>query len=607
MAQTRLGSILEQEYKSKGLISGATSAIGKRARESMDFRNVLFGGSGLGSIIGRKIFGRGYSATRGVGSGVSSVSRELSSSSSSQLDELNINSRITAKNTLALPSMARDMHLVKQNIIKLVKLQGGTPTTKAGDWFNRQAAREAAFEAKFGTKPTSKTTQVTKDNKDGSLLQNVTLLSGLFGTLGKSLTPIIGVVSAVALGLRGISKVIFGILRLVMKTKLGKILGLSAAAFGLTQLAGGEDGGELDIGVEPNGNKEMSLIDKGIVGVEGAMGAAAAVAGTKGAVSAVKGTSNAVLNARTMSVGQMAKSTPTSKWSKFLVWLAKRSPNLFAKVGLKLAQAGALMAIPIGGWIMALINLGFAAWTAWDIYQFWKEYNNSPEANEDVSTTSNTPTQLTNYTEENYDNLSSKSTGPTTTAPIPTGQGSNDMAELIRKKFRDAGFSEAQAEAAVANAIAESGLNPSARNQSGKEDSVGLFQMNRNGGLGTGHSVENLMDPNYNIDLAIAAAKKSKSFLAAKNVNDAVSAFVRDVERPKNQSAEIQKRIQIAQGGALNDYSRDVAAAYRNTGNTTYVDQSQRTTNNNGGSTASAPPPANVLDGEFAKLLARMV
>ena len=28
----------------------------------MDIRNVLFGGSGLGSIVGRKVFGKGYSA-----------------------------------------------------------------------------------------------------------------------------------------------------------------------------------------------------------------------------------------------------------------------------------------------------------------------------------------------------------------------------------------------------------------------------------------------------------------------------------------------------------------------------------------------------------------
>ena len=77
----------------------------------------------------------------------------------------------------------------------------------------------------------------------------------------------------------------------------------------------------------------------------------------------------------------------------------------------------------------------------------------------------------------------------------------NNMADLIRKKFKEAGFNDAQAEAAVANAWAESRFDPNAHNQRG-EDSVGLFQMNRKGGLGSGYSVEQLKDPAFNIDLA---------------------------------------------------------------------------------------------------------
>jgi hypothetical protein len=120
-----------------------------------------------------------------------------------------------------------------------------------------------------------------------------------------------------------------------------------------------------------------------------------------------------------------------------------------------------------------------------------------------------------------------------------------DMANLIREKFKAAGFSDIQAEAAVANAIAESGLNPNAHNTRG-EDSVGLFQMNRDKGLGVGYSVEQLKDPNKNIDLAIAAAKNSKDFKSASTIDDAVAAFVKDVERPANQALEISKRTQIA-------------------------------------------------------------
>ena len=56
---SRLATILQNEYKSKGIVGGAFSALGKRSLEKLDIRNALFGGSGLGSVIGQKIFGKG--------------------------------------------------------------------------------------------------------------------------------------------------------------------------------------------------------------------------------------------------------------------------------------------------------------------------------------------------------------------------------------------------------------------------------------------------------------------------------------------------------------------------------------------------------------------
>jgi len=40
----RLARILEQEYKTKGLVGGLASAGGKRLKEMFDIRNVLFSG-----------------------------------------------------------------------------------------------------------------------------------------------------------------------------------------------------------------------------------------------------------------------------------------------------------------------------------------------------------------------------------------------------------------------------------------------------------------------------------------------------------------------------------------------------------------------------------
>lgn len=128
-------------------------------------------------------------------------------------------------------------------------------------------------------------------------------------------------------------------------------------------------------------------------------------------------------------------------------------------------------------------------------------------------------------------------------SPTKIGKDAEAMKQLIYDKFIAAGFTPEQAQGAIANAIAESGLNPMARSPvTEKEDSVGLFQLNRKGGVGTGHSVQDLQDPNKNIDLIIAAAKKSPSFMAAKTADEATRTFMTTVERPADQSENAQQK-----------------------------------------------------------------
>lgn len=129
---------------------------------------------------------------------------------------------------------------------------------------------------------------------------------------------------------------------------------------------------------------------------------------------------------------------------------------------------------------------------------------------------------------------------------MPSKASSSDMANLIRNRFIAAGFTPEQAEAAVVNAFAESTLNPNAHVTTAKEDSVGLFMANRKGGLGEGYSVEQLQDPNFNIELAIKQAKKSQAFGKAGTTSEAIAAFVRDVERPANIEEQISNRIAMA-------------------------------------------------------------
>ena len=127
---------------------------------------------------------------------------------------------------------------------------------------------------------------------------------------------------------------------------------------------------------------------------------------------------------------------------------------------------------------------------------------------------------------------------------VPSGRGG--IAQLIVEEFADAGFGAAQQLAALANAIAESGLNPQAK-AAPPEEGVGLFQINSKVGLGAGHTVEQLTDPKINIGLIVGAAKKFPDFAAAPSLSDAVQVFVRKIMRPANPGDEIPKRLKIAE------------------------------------------------------------
>jgi hypothetical protein len=212
---SRLSEIYKSE-KTKG--GGLFSTLGKRALEKIDPRQ-LFDQSGLLSAMAPKLF-KQYSATGKTSDKTSSLKPVTETSlSDSKLDviigqnvDLITNSKITAKNSLIFPALARDMNVMRQNMVKMVKLQGGTPTTKADMFFKSSKEREAEYEVKFQkNRPASPTVSKDKPGGKGGLLG---MLSGLLpaiisgiGTLGgKIISGITGAISGLgSLILQGIS------------------------------------------------------------------------------------------------------------------------------------------------------------------------------------------------------------------------------------------------------------------------------------------------------------------------------------------------------------------------------------------------------------------
>lgn len=118
------------------------------------------------------------------------------------------------------------------------------------------------------------------------------------------------------------------------------------------------------------------------------------------------------------------------------------------------------------------------------------------------------------------------------------------MANRIASGFAQAGYGPPQQIAAISVAIRESTLNPKAHNRGCS--CYGLFQMNRKGGLGKGHSVANLTDPDYNIALIIKETRRVPSFAAATTVDEAVRAFVRHVTRPADKPGVVRATMRTA-------------------------------------------------------------
>ena len=128
-----------------------------------------------------------------------------------------------------------------------------------------------------------------------------------------------------------------------------------------------------------------------------------------------------------------------------------------------------------------------------------------------------------------------------------TGDARRANAALIASEFAAAGYGKIHQIAALANAVAESNLNASSVNNTPPEHSVGLFQLNINNGVGSGHTEAELKKPAKNIELILQKAKSVSEFKAAANLHDAVAVFVRKIEQPANQPGEIIKRLSFAQ------------------------------------------------------------
>jgi len=256
--------VYKQELKSKGVLSSLGSTMFKRTKERLDPRNILFGGSGITSAIGQKIFGKGYSALNKTSSGKTLTDTGMQSQA---LNALMISSKnqeaqlsIIAKNTMNNNAMARDMNVMRQNIMKLVTMGGGKASRGADMFFKDAAARESAYESQFGksggTKSVSPVAISAVPKKEDS--------GGLLSTLVKAVGAIS--VAILTLGTKLVTE-LGAVIRSALET-LGNVL--KGALLGKGLLGGG--GGGPSGGIKPPSSNGKNLMMMG--GAAGLLGLA---------------------------------------------------------------------------------------------------------------------------------------------------------------------------------------------------------------------------------------------------------------------------------------------------------------------------------------------
>lgn len=208
---SRFAQIYRQELaKNKGFMGAFASARSERARENSDLRRLL-PKSGVSGAIAERIFGKSYryGAGRGGIRSAGPASTITEKVGSEKLTRIDINTKITAKNSMVLPAMARDMNLMRLNMQKMVTLSGGKAAVKSDMFFKRTGERESLYESKF--------------KKEGSLL------GGVGDAVGGAASAAGGILGGLAKLLGGIGGGLFSIGSSIVGGLVG-ILGSTAGA-----------------------------------------------------------------------------------------------------------------------------------------------------------------------------------------------------------------------------------------------------------------------------------------------------------------------------------------------------------------------------------------
>lgn len=268
--------------------------------------------------------------------------RRTKSSTGSSLDntagntsELSSSLDILGQNSMALPVIMRDINVMKQGILKLVKLAGGTQRDKADRFFLSSSDREKSYESQIASSKSKSPTKVGGggDKKDGK---------GFFGQANDFLNAIIagGLTNMLIKG-GLIAGILYGIGKFFSSAEFRKSVGDMIGNFGRTVF--GEEGWK---DVKNNIALGAGLLLTGIIAVKASLiylseAIAAAAWGMSSPFGLGRGTKG--MKGKGVGKGKLGALTALASGAFFGYQMTKDSPNATS------TPAGTDTGTPTGG------------------------------------------------------------------------------------------------------------------------------------------------------------------------------------------------------------------------------------------------------------------
>ena len=154
-----------------GSLGTAAKGVGKDIAGKFTRKSIVSAalpGDDIISVLGRRALGGGKDKDENVkkkelAGSVTQVTKAVQDGSAKEMSIL----KSIAKNSMSLPGIARDVNVLRQNMQKLVKIEGGKKATGADEFFKTQDQRESALEADTGGGATKVIEKEADDAKSG--------------------------------------------------------------------------------------------------------------------------------------------------------------------------------------------------------------------------------------------------------------------------------------------------------------------------------------------------------------------------------------------------------------------------------------------------------